>query len=116
MLRSLVCLVLATACGTAAAQHSNLPDFGSPADSIITRSQETQLGRSVVAQLRNAGTIMDDPILTEYIQGVGARLAGHASDGVQDFNFFIVDDARNHSTLAHFDSVPRDSQSDMSRT
>jgi len=93
MLRSLVCLVLATACGTAAAQRSNLPDFGSPADSIITRSQETQLGRSVVAQLRNAGTIMDDPILTEYIQGVGARLAGHASDGVQDFNFFIVDDS-----------------------
>jgi predicted Zn-dependent protease len=93
MLRSLVCLVLATACGTAAAQGGNLPDFGSPADSIITKSQEAQLGRSVVAQLRSAGAIMDDPLLTEYIQGVGARLAGHASDGDQDFNFFIVDDS-----------------------
>ena len=93
MLRSLVCLVLATACGTAAAQGGDLPDFGSPADSIITKSQEAQLGRSVVAQLRSAGAIMDDPLLTEYIQGVGARLAGHASDGDQDFNFFIVDDA-----------------------
>jgi len=93
MLRLFVFLVLATACGTAAAQGSDLPDFGSSADSIITRSQEAQLGRSVVAQLRNAGAVMDDPLLTEYIQGVGARLAGHASDGQQDFEFFIVDDA-----------------------
>ena len=92
MLKSLACLILATACGSAAAQVNNLPDFGSPADSVITRSQEAQLGRSVMAQLRNAGAVMDDPELTEYIQGVGARLAGHASDGQQDFEFFIVDD------------------------
>jgi len=69
-----------------------LPDFGTPADSIITKSQEAQLGRSVVAQLRSAGAVMDDPLLAEYIQGLGSRLAGHASDGDQDFNFFIMDD------------------------
>jgi predicted Zn-dependent protease len=45
-----------------------------------------------MAQLRNAGAVMDDPLLTEYIQGIGARLAGQASDGQQDFEFFIVDD------------------------
>ncbi len=92
MLRSLASLILATACGAAAAQGSDLPDFGSVADSVITRSQEARLGRSVVAQLRNAGAVMDDPQLTEYIQGIGARLAGQASDGEQDFEFFIVDD------------------------
>lgn len=92
MLRSLAFLILVTACGAAAAQGGDLPDFGSPADAAITRSQEAQLGRSVVAQLRNAGVVMEDPQLTEYIQGVGARLAGHASDGLQDFEFFIVDD------------------------
>ncbi len=93
MFRSFACLILATACGAAAAQGSNLPDFGSPADSVITKSQEAQLGRSVLAQLRNAGAVMDDPQLTEYIQGLGARLAGQASDGEQKFEFFIVDDA-----------------------
>jgi predicted Zn-dependent protease len=36
---------------------------------------------------------MDDPQLTEYIQSLGARLAGQASDGKQDFEFFIVDDS-----------------------
>ncbi|MEE8542538.1 MAG: M48 family metalloprotease [Gammaproteobacteria bacterium] len=70
-----------------------MPDFGSLADSVITRSQEARLGRSVMAQLRNAGAVMDDPLLTEYIQGIGARLAGQASDGEQDFEFFIVDDS-----------------------
>ena len=91
-MRSLACLILATACGAAAAQGNDLPDFGSTADSVITRSQEARLGRSVMAQLRNAGAVMDDPLLTEYIQGIGARLAGQASDGEQDFGFFIVDD------------------------
>ncbi len=93
MFRSIACLLLATACGTVAAQGSSLPDFGSIADSVITRSQEAQLGRSIVAQLHNAGAIMEDPQLTEYIQGVGARLAGHASNGQQEFEFFIVDDS-----------------------
>ena len=93
MLRFLACLILASACGAAAAQGSDLPDFGSLADSVITRSQEARLGRSIVAQLRNAGAVMDDPQLTEYIQSLGARLAGQASDGKQDFEFFIVDDS-----------------------
>jgi beta-barrel assembly-enhancing protease len=91
-LRNLAYIVLLSACGLAFAQDSNLPDFGSPADSIITKNQEAQLGRSVVAQLRSAGAVMDDPLLAEYIQGLGSRLAGHASDGDQDFNFFIMDD------------------------
>ena len=92
MLKFLACLILATASGAATAQGSDLPDFGSVADSVITRSQEARLGRSVVAQLRNAGAVMDDPQLTEYIQSIGARLAGQASDGEQDFEFFIVED------------------------
>ena len=92
MLRSCAIVILTLACAGAAAQGGNLPDFGSPADSVITRSQEAQLGRSVVAQLRNAGAVMEDPLLTEYIQSIGARLAGHASDGQESFNFFIVDD------------------------
>ncbi|MCZ0954990.1 MAG: M48 family metalloprotease [Rhodospirillaceae bacterium] len=85
--------VLLLAAGVnAAAQTPNLPDFGTPADSVLNRSQEAQLGRGVMAQLRSAGAIMDDPIVTEYIQTLGARLAGHANDGDHRFEFFVVDD------------------------
>ena len=76
----------------AAAQTPNLPDFGTPADSVLNRNQEAQLGRGVMSQLRSAGAIMDDPIVTEYIQTLGARLAGHANDGDHRFEFFMVDD------------------------
>lgn len=85
--------VLLLAVGVSAvAQTPNLPDFGTPADSVLNRSQEAQLGRGVMAQLRSAGAIMDDPIVTEYIQTLGARLAGHANDGDHRFEFFVVDD------------------------
>ena len=76
----------------AVAQAPNLPDFGTPADSVLNRSQEAQIGRSIMAQFRSAGAVMDDPIVTEYIQTLGARLAGHANDGDHRFEFFMVDD------------------------
>ena len=84
-------------CANAAAQiptppDFNLPDFGSPADTVMNKAQEAQIGRRVVAQLRNAGAIMEDPQVTEYIQTLGAQLAGHANDGSQSFEFFMVDD------------------------
>ena len=85
----LAAAVLATGANTAA-QTPNLPDFGSPADTVLNRSQEAQLGRGVMAQLRSAGAVMDDPIVTEYIQTLGARLAGHANDGDHRFEFFMV--------------------------
>lgn len=76
----------------AVAQTPNLPDFGTPADTVLNRSQEAQLGRGVMSQLRSAGAVMDDPIVTEYIQNLGARLAGQANDGDHRFEFFMVDD------------------------
>jgi len=92
MNRALQALLL-TLCGSAAAaQEPNLPDFGSPVDAIISKSQEQQLGRQVVAQLRNAGGIIEDPQLQEYIESIGSQLVGHANDGSQTFNFFVVDD------------------------
>lgn len=76
------------------AQRSGLPDFGSPADSILSKSREAQLGRSVMLQLRNAGVIVEDPQLTEYINLLGSRLASQANSGQFSFEFFLVDDGQ----------------------
>jgi predicted Zn-dependent protease len=93
MLRFFAFFIPIVLAATAAGQINELPDFGSPADSVITRSEEAQLGRSIYAQIRNSGAVMEDPTLTEYIQTIGARLAGHANDGDQRFTFFIVEDS-----------------------
>lgn len=92
MLRIAASVSLLLAWGAALAQGTNLPDFGSPVDAVISKNQEQQLGRSVVAQLRAAGAIIDDALLKEYIQSIGSQLVGHASDGTQSFEFFVVDD------------------------
>ena len=74
------------------AQAAELPDFGSPADAAISKSREAQIGRGVMLQLRNAGVVIDDPFLTEYVSNLGSQLATHINNGDFDFNFFVVKD------------------------
>jgi predicted Zn-dependent protease len=87
---SMAASLLAT---TLYAQSRDLPDFGSPADSVLTKSRERLLGRSVILQLRNAGIVMDDPLLTEYLRLLGSRLASQVNSGDFDFEFFVIDDS-----------------------
>lgn len=77
--------------GTAVANE--LPDFGSAADVLLSKSRERQIGRSVMLQLRNAGVVLDDPQLTEYISLLGSRIASQANDGDHEFEFFVVNDS-----------------------
>jgi len=78
---------------TAVAQDRNLPDFGSPADSILTKSRERLLGQSVILELRRAGAIIEDPQLTEYIRLLGSRLGSLVNDqGDFRFEFFMIDE------------------------
>ena len=92
MHRLIQIIVTLTYCAAGSAQDINLPDFGSPADSVLNKTQETQIGRGALMQLRSAGALMNDALITEYIKMLGAQLVGHASDGTQDFEFFMVDD------------------------
>lgn len=86
-------LLLCVATGQpATAGADDLPDIGSGANSIITTDQEYQVGRVVVKGLRSAGRILEDPMLTDYIEEVGHRIVLHANDGDHKFNFFVVKD------------------------
>ncbi|MGD8379330.1 MAG: M48 family metalloprotease [Gammaproteobacteria bacterium] len=69
----------------------NLPDLGSAGADVISPSQQYHLGRRVVTQLRNAGAILEDPEITDYLQSIGHQLSSHAhqTDNEQ-FSFFLV--------------------------
>ena len=71
---------------------AELPDFGTPADTALSKSRESQIGRGVMLQLRNAGIVMDDPLLTEYVTTIGSQLASRANDGTFQFEFFVAKD------------------------
>lgn len=72
--------------------NDDLPDIGSPADSVLSKQQEMQIGRSIYRSLRSTGRVVTDPEIQEYIQDVGQKLAAHAQDGAFQFQFFVVDD------------------------
>jgi predicted Zn-dependent protease len=82
--------VLLAALLATAAEAADLPDFGSPADAALSKSREAQIGRGVMLQLRNAGVVLDDPFLTDYLTQIGAQLGTHVNDGEFNFNFFVV--------------------------
>src|SRR5690606_31092882 len=88
----LLALLGQTLGGVAAANE--LLDLGSPADAVLNKTREGQLGRTVMMQLYNAGVVVDDPLLTEYIQSIGSQIASHANNGNHRFRFFVVDDNR----------------------
>jgi predicted Zn-dependent protease len=70
----------------------NLPDMGSGANAMISRMEETQIGRLMMKNLRDEGAILEDPEATEYLQTLGSRIGVHAQEGTQRFSFFVVKD------------------------
>lgn len=76
----------------AANDKVNLPDIGSPADAVLPKSAEARLGGAIMAQLRATGQVVEDPLLNEYVNEIGYRIAAQASDGEYQFSFFVVED------------------------
>ena len=71
---------------------SDLPDMGSPAAAYISRTDEFRLGAMVTKELRDQNALLDDPEVTEYLQGIGQRLAAQSAQGGKDFEFFVIKD------------------------
>lgn len=94
MLRNLILIVAlsALALQPAFADVEDLPDIGSPADTVLTKEKEAIIGRSIYRSLRDADSLITDPEVQEYIQSVGQRISANAQDGDFRFQFFIVDD------------------------
>jgi len=66
--------------------------MGSPSDSVLSKAAEESIGRSIYRSFQNAGVIMTDPEVQEYIQSIGLKLASHAQDEGETFQFFVVND------------------------
>lgn len=76
------------------ADEINLPDMGSPADAIFSANDEAQLGRAIMRDIRRSGQVVEDPIISEYINEIGNKIAAQTNDGDQQFTFFVIDDPR----------------------
>ena len=56
-------------------QSEDLPDIGSPSDSVLSKQQEAQIGRAIYKSIWASGNILTDPEVQEYVQGLGQNAA-----------------------------------------
>jgi beta-barrel assembly-enhancing protease len=93
----LVVVMLPIALGPPAAlgqtTSAELPDIGTPASTTLSLIDEYKIGLMIVRQLREAGQVVEDPEINEYLQSLGMRLASQAHEGAHRFTFFAVRDA-----------------------
>jgi len=68
----------------------SLPDMGTSAGSTLSIGQEMQMGDYYVRQLRGSAPLINDPLLVQYINGLGMRLVAHADSVKTPFHFYLV--------------------------
>ncbi len=90
-----VCAAFLLTAGAAANDdpHRDIPDIGSLADTVFSRSQAESIGRTVLHQIREQGSVLEDPEVAEYVSELGQRIASQAHNGEHSFRFFVVDEA-----------------------
>ncbi|MEC9376075.1 MAG: M48 family metalloprotease [Pseudomonadota bacterium] len=86
------CLLISLSYTFAQNEFNDLPDMGSPADALLSRNLESQIGRQIFNGLVATGAVMQDPELQEYIQDIGMQLVGNSNSIDQRFQFFFVND------------------------
>ena len=75
-----------------ASDSANLPSLGRAGGGAIALSDEYQLGLQIMREIRRQGLLFDDPLLRDYLQTIGHRLASNSEDPELPFYFFPVRD------------------------
>ncbi|MEL1264970.1 M48 family metalloprotease [Pseudoxanthomonas putridarboris] len=85
-------LTLALAAPLAASQDSRLPDIGSSAGELLTPARQAEYGGMMLRELRNYGYLLEDPLVTDWLQTMGSRLGADSDNPQQSYTFFMMRD------------------------
>jgi len=77
---------------SAPAAGSDLPELGSPAATYMSQTDEYRFGAMVAHELREQNALIEDPEISEYINGIGQRLASQSAMGGEYFHYFVIKD------------------------
>ena len=81
-------LVLAFALPVANAD-SGLPLLGEEAPQLLQK--EEAMGRGIYRRLLDKGLVIEDPLLADYLSGIGSALLGSLDRRLRDYRFFLVE-------------------------
>lgn len=78
---------------------NDLPEMGDSSSTALSAEDELRIGKEMLRQLKQKGAVIDDPIINEYIQHLGSRIAANVASSTTRFTFFVVD-ARSINAFA----------------
>ena len=84
--------VMALYAGALQADELRLPDFATVAEAALSTREELMIGRQIMAQIRQADGVVDQPQLHDYLNEVGRKLLNAAGRAQEPFYFFWVAD------------------------
>ncbi|MDX2299103.1 MAG: M48 family metalloprotease [Xanthomonadaceae bacterium] len=88
---SLAIAIALGASGAASAQSSDaLPDIGSSAGELITPREEAIYGAITLRQIRQAGVLLEDPLIEGWLNSLGYSLVAASDRQQKDFTFFAI--------------------------
>ncbi len=71
---------------------TTIPDLGNPAGSVLSPQQEAEIGKKLMRLLRKHRMIIEDPLITRYIQLLGYKLVAQSDQPQRKFTFFVLKD------------------------
>jgi predicted Zn-dependent protease len=78
------------ASGETHSDKNKLPEIGSAGFSVLSIEKERQIGGEMMRQIRASQPVLNDPVLTEYINDLGNRMVRNAKDVNYSFKFFVI--------------------------
>ena len=84
-------LAITLACG-ARAQDTSLPDIGSSAAEMIDPATEAEYGAYLRYELRRLNMLVEDPLVDDWLQSMGFRLAAASDVPMNQYTFFMMRD------------------------
>lgn len=70
---------------------NDLPKLGDAAGATLSVMQEQQIGDQIMAQIRRSRYLIQDPLVSDYIQQIGYKLVAANPDALgRRFNFFVI--------------------------
>lgn len=89
ILISLLVATLAFETGLSVAQVE-LPDMGASTRQVLPPHEAEKIGSQAYRQIRHQARVLDDPLVNEYVSGLGHRLASYTAEPGRDYKFFVV--------------------------
>jgi predicted Zn-dependent protease len=97
---TLLAVALITSLAGAREPDVGLPDIGSSAAAIMSPQDLHDYGAAMLQEMRAYGLVLDDALLSDYINSLGFRMVASSEHPDMSFTFFIVRDEQINAFAA----------------